>query len=166
MMNIALKHCGIGIVLATSAVFFTGCATTTGECDPSSVDFFKNTSCLASGAYAQRQRDMQSTLAGEQDRNTAFKAVLAELQAEQARVKGQLRGSQARYGRLDAAWGDLKRSLDRQTRENQTLAARVSQIDGEMTGRKGGDSATQQATRDQLKRQVGQLQKELDAGVY
>jgi len=148
----------------------TGCATTPGQCDPKSVDFFKNTSCLASGAYGERQRDMQATLSIEQNRNAAFKAVLAELEAEQTRVKGQLKTRQADYARLDGAWRKLKQSLADEMQSSRSLARRVDQIDSGVKARAGSDgtadAAAKRATRDQLQRQIQLLEKELDAGVY
>ncbi len=154
------------MMAAALAASLVACATTPGQCDPKNVDFFKNTSCLASGAYSERQRSLRSTLESEQSQNAAFRAVLAELQVEQAQVKGQLRGRQAEYARLDAAWGDLKRSLAGQIQQNRSLGARVGQIDSEVKGRKGADPAKQRETRDQLQRQIVLLEQELNAGVY
>ena len=155
------------VVLAAG---IAGCATTPGECDPTARDFFKNTGCLASGAYGERQRAMQATLAQEQGLNASFRSVLSELQAEQSKVTGDLSSRQADYARLDAAWGDLKRSLAAETKANRALAARVSAIDSSVQSRKaadvGSDVAAKQAARDDLKLKVSMLEKELAAGVY
>jgi hypothetical protein len=161
----ALAACAVAF-----AAILAGCATTPGECDPTSRDFFKNTGCLASGAYGERQRAMQATLAQEQSLNASFRTVLSELQAEQSKVKGDLSSRQADYARLDAAWGDLKRSLAAETKANRELAARVSAIDGGVQARKAADAGTdvaaKQAARDDLKLKVSMLEKELAAGVY
>jgi hypothetical protein len=160
----------LATLVAAMATFAAGCATTMGECDPSSPDFFKNTSCLASGAYGERQRAMQATLAQEQSRNAAFRAVLAELQAEQARVKGQLSAREADYAGLDAAWRNLKQSLAAETKTNRALEARVAGIDSSVQARKGVDSsadvAARRATRDDLRLKVSMLEQELAAGIY
>ncbi|QVL49609.1 MAG: hypothetical protein KFB96_03635 [Thiocapsa sp.] len=152
------------------AASIAGCATTPGACDPTSRDFFKNTGCLASGSYGERQRAMQRTLDQEQRLNASFRSVLSELQAEQSKVKGDLSSRQADYARLDAAWGDLKRSLAAETKANRELAARVSAIDSSVQSRKAADAGTdvvaKQAARDDLKLKVSMLEKELAAGVY
>jgi hypothetical protein len=152
------------------AASIAGCATTPGECDPTARDFFNNTGCLASGAYGERQRAMQATLDQEQRLNASFRSVLSELQAEQSKVKGDLSSRQADYARLDAAWGDLKRSLAAETKVNREFAARVSSIDSSVQARKaadtGNDVAAKQAARDDLKLKVSMLEKELAAGVY
>ncbi len=163
---IVSKRGALAAVVASLAASLLGCATSPGQCDPKNVDFFKNTSCLASGAYSERQRSLQSTLASEQSQNAAFRAVLTELETEQAAVKGKLRGRQAEYARLDAAWGNLKRSLHGELARNRALAARVEEIDGGVRGRKGADAAQQRATREQLQRQIVLLEQELNAGVY
>lgn len=159
-----------GMTTIALAVLLAGCATTAGQCDPTSRDFFKNSSCLVSGAYGERQRAMQSTLDQEQSRNAAFRAVLAELQAERAAVKGQLSARQGEYARLDAAWRNLKQSLAAESKTNRDLAARVDAIDSSVASRKEADSsadvASRQAARDDLKLKVSMLEKELSAGVY
>ncbi|HSO84159.1 hypothetical protein, partial [Thiocapsa sp.] len=123
-----------------------------------------------SGAYGERQHAMQATLAREQGLNASFRSVLSELQAEQSKVKGELSSRQADYARLDAAWGDLKRSLAAETKANRALAARVSAIDSSVQSRKAADSGSdvsaKQAARDDLKLKVSMLEKELAAGVY
>lgn len=178
MMNIeTIQLTGVSLarpVLLSCAVALAasiaGCATTPGACDPTSRDFFKNTGCLASGSYGERQRAMQATLAQEQSLNASFRSVLSELQAEQSKVKGDLSSRQADYARLDAAWGDLKRSLAAETKANRELAARVSAIDSSVQSRKAADAGTdvvaKQAARDDLKLKVSMLEKELAAGVY
>ncbi len=166
MKSIMMIRTVRGAIAATLVAWLAGCATTPGQCDPKEVDFFKNTGCLASGSYAQRQRTLQSTLASEQSQNAAFRAVLSELQAEQTQVKGQLRARQSDYARLDTAWGNLKRSLHGQLQQNRALAARIEEIDGGVQSRRGADAAKQRETRDQLQRQIVLLEQELNAGVY
>jgi hypothetical protein len=156
----------IGVMVS----LLTGCATTAGECDPSTADFFKNTSCLASGAYGERQRAMQATLAAEQSRNDAFRAVLAELRAEQSQVSSQLGARQSDYARLDAAWRELEQSLAAETKTNRALASRIAALDSSVQARKqvdsGADLAAKQAKRDDLERKLSLLERELAAGVY
>ena len=157
-------------LLIGASLALAGCATTPGECDPTKESFYNNTSCLASGAYAQRQRNLQTELAAEQSRNAAFKAVLEELQLEQAQVRSTLKAREVRYARLDAAWADLKRSLRAEQQQNAVLASRIEQIDREVEARKapiaGTDAERKAQVRDDLQRKVSLLQQELDAGVY
>ncbi len=170
MIRTTPAQAALGTAAIALATLLAGCATTAGQCDPSSPDFFKNTGCLVSGAYGERQRAMQSTLDQEQSRNAAFRAVLAELQAEQAAVKGQLSARQGEYARLDAAWRNLKQSLAAESKTNRDLAARVDAIDGSVASRKDTDSsadvAARRAARDDLKLKVSMLEQELSAGVY
>lgn len=158
------------VVVAACSLPLFGCATTPGQCDPREVDFFKNTGCLASGAYGERQRAMQTTLGEEQRRNNAFRAVLGELKAEQTRVNKKLGARQADYARLDASWRRLKQSLASEMKASPALAGRVQRIDREVAARKAADGAAdaakRRATRDNLQRQVTLLEKELDVGVY
>ena len=158
------------VLVAACGLPLFGCATTPGQCDPREVDFFKNTGCLASGAYGERQRAMQATLGEEQRRNAAFRAVLTELKAEQTKVSRQLGARQAEYTRLDAAWRRLKQSLASDMKASPALADRVQRIDREVAARKAEDGAAdvakRRATRDDLQRQVTLLEKELDVGVY
>jgi hypothetical protein len=147
-----------------------GCATTPGECDPTARDFFKNTSCLASGSYAQRERDMQVTLAQERSRNESFRALLDELRAEEAQVKGQVKARQAESARLDRAWGKLKQDLRAASAGGGggALDSRIAGIDRDVQDLKKaearGDDAAKSALRDNLKRRVSLLEKELEAG--
>ena len=161
--------CPLTVVISASLIL-GGCATTPGDCDPSKESFYNNTSCLASGAYKQRQRNLQTELAAEQSRNAAFKAVLAELQLEQSQVRTTLKAREARYARLDAAWRDLKRSLGTEQQQNTALASRIEQIDSEVEARKApaieSEAKRKTQMREDLKRQVLLLQQELDAGVY
>lgn len=150
---------GVGVAIAGG---LSGCATTPADCDPSNADFFNNTSCLASGAYRQRQRDLQSTLSSEQSRNRAFKTLLADLEAEQAAVRSDLRTQQAAYARAQANWREIKRSLAAESSKNPALATRVRQIDEDLAA----IEANKRAERDSLANQVKLLQQELDAGVY
>lgn len=160
-MRSILYRLPIAAVLLPAALL-NGCATTPGECDPSRADFFNNTSCLASGAYAQRQRDLESTLAAERSRNQAFKTLLADLQTEQASVRSDLRARQAAYRRADANWRQIKRSLSAETSASPALATRVRQIDEDFARVEAGKVAE----RDALAKRVKLLQQELDAGVY
>ena len=156
--------------LTSLPLILAGCATTPGDCDPSKESFYNNTSCLASGAYEQRQRDLQTELVAEQRRNAAFKAVLTELQLEQSQVRSTLKVREARYARLDTAWRDLKRSLSAEQQQNAALASRIEQIDSEVKARKAPVNETEinrkTQVREDLKRKVQMLQQELDAGVY
>ncbi|WP_295886451.1 hypothetical protein [uncultured Thiohalocapsa sp.] len=152
------------LFIASSALLPTllasGCATTPGACDPTRADFFSNTSCLASGAYRQRQRDLQSELSAEQERNRALKALLADLEAEQADVRSDLRARQAAYNRARANWQRLKQTLAAERSANAALDARVRQIDQDF----GSAVSGRQAERDALLNQVRLLEQELDAG--
>jgi chromosome segregation ATPase len=140
----------------------SGCATTPGQCDPSHPDFFNNVSCLTSGAYSQRQRDLESTLSAERSRNEIFQALLADLRAEQAAVGRDLRSKQASLQRADATWRQLKGGLAAETRASPALAARVRQIDDDFAAVEAGKVAE----RDALANRVALLQQELDAGIY
>ena len=150
--------------------WLTGCASTPAECNPREVDFFKNTGCLVSGAYRERQQGLETDLAGEQARNQAFRSVLADLQAEQVETRMTLHEREQAYARLDAAWRNLKQRLAAQMKTSRTLAARVKRIDGTLKGRKaadtGADAARRRAVRDDLSRQITLLERELDAGVH
>ncbi len=153
------------LLLSTTTLLASGlcgCATTPGACDPTREDFFNNTSCLASGAYGQRQRDLQSTLASEQGRNRAFKTLLADLEAQQAAGRSDLRAQQAALARAEASWRQIKQSLASASRDNPALASRVRIIDEDMSGLE----ASKRAERDALANQVKLLQQELDAGIY
>jgi hypothetical protein len=147
-----------------------GCASTPGECNPKEVDFFKNTSCLVSGAYGERKRGLESDLAAEQARNKAFRSVLAELQVEQVETRMTVHAREQAYARLDTAWRSLKQNLAGQMKRSRTLAARVRQIDGTVSARKASDPragvAQRRAVRDDLSRQITLLERELDAGVH
>ena len=161
MMSFLLSKLPMAAVLLPSALL-VGCATTPGECDPSSANFFNNASCLASGAYAQRQRNLESTLASEQSRNQAFKNLLAGLQTEQTAVRSDLRSRQAAYRRADDSWRQIKRSLAAESAANPALATRIRQIDDDFARAEAGKVAK----RDALANKVKLLQRELDAGVY
>lgn len=139
-----------------------GCATTPGACDPTREDFFSNTSCLASGAYRQRQRDLESTLTSEQSRNRAFRTLLADLQAEKTAVRSDLRAQQAAYARAEASWRQIKGSLAAASSSNPALSTRVRQIDEDLSELE----VSKRADRDALANRVKLLQQELDAGIY
>jgi len=147
--------------LAVTALL-AGCATTPGACDPTRDDFFNNTSCLASGAYRQRQRDLESTLTSEQSRNRAFRALLADIQAEKTAVRSDLRAQQAAYARAEANWRQIKGSLAAARSSNPALATRVRQIDEDLSELE----VSKRADRDALANRIKLLQQELDVGIY
>jgi len=155
-----------GAAAAVLATALSGCATSPGACDPTREDFFNNSSCVASGAYRERQRGLESTLAAEQSRNRAFRSVVAELDAEKAVVRSELRSSQASYARADAAWRNLKDSLAPKSRSNPVLADRIDQIDLDMAARRQADLAGKRAERDALAQRVRLLEQEVAAGLY
>ena len=146
-----------------------GCATTASECDPGRADFFKNTSCLASGAYDQRQADLQRDLAAEQQRNRGFNEVLAALEEEKAGVRSNLESRQSQYAKVDRAWQDLRRDLERGHSRNAALERQIASIDRQMARRKAAGPAESELKireRDDLERRLSLLQREVDAGVY
>ena len=153
----------LGLSLALAA-----CATTPGACDPAREDFFKNTSCLTSGAYRQREQNLQAEVARERRRNASFRIVLEEVQAEQAQTRGTLRSRQAAQSRLDAAWGDLKADLAGERRRDPALAERVQRIDRQMQERKApavqADPDRKRQELEDLKRQIRWMQSDLEAG--
>lgn len=165
-----MKHLIQLALLAAAGTLIAGCASTPGQCDPKKEDFFNNTGCLTSGTYKQRQRDLESELSRERSRNAMFRALLADLEAEQAQVRGQLQAKQAAYASVDAAWRDVRSSLSSEMQRNGRLRSRVNQLDQRVSGRKSvdatGDLAKKRAVRDQLKSEILQLESELDAGVY
>ncbi len=147
-----------------------GCATSTQQCDPKKESFFNNTSCLASGAYGQREQALEAELQREQLRNAAFHTLQNELAADQAQVARTLQERQQEYDRLDQAWGNVKRSLGADAGANKHLQARIAEIEQDLATQKD-PTATADATRraemrNDLKRKVLLLQQELDAGVY
>lgn len=150
------------ILFLLSALALVGCATTPDQCNPNNPDFFNNVSCLGSGAYAQRQRDLESTLASERSRNRAFETLLADLRTEQSAVKTDLRARQAALQRADASWRQLKAGLAAEAKASPALATRVRQIDEDFARAQAGKVAE----RDALAKQVKLLQQELDAGLY
>lgn len=150
------------VVILSPSLALIGCATTPDQCHPDNPDFFNNVSCLGSGAYAQRQRDLESTLASERSRNRAFETLLADLRTEQSAVKTDLRARQAALQRADATWRQLKAGLAAETKASPALATRVRQIDQDFAR----VEADKVAERDALAKQVKLLQQELDAGLY
>lgn len=160
-MNMSVLPAPILVVLLP-ALMLSGCATTPGQCDPNHPDFFNNLSCLSSGAYAQRQRDLQSTLSAERSRNQVFSALLADLRSERTAVGRDLRSQQASLQRADANWRRIKGDLAAETRSSPALATRVRQIDQEFAAVQAGKVAE----RDALANQVALLQQELNAGIY
>lgn len=143
-------------------LLLVSCATTPEQCNPNHPDFFNNVSCLGSGAYAQRQRDLESTLASERSRNRAFQTLLADLQTEHSAVRSDLRSQQAALQRADANWRQIRASLAAETRASPALATRVRQIDDDFASVQAGKVAERNA----LANQVKLLQQELDAGIY
>lgn len=145
------------------------CATTPEDCDPSRADFIRNTGCLASGAYETRQVRLQSELAQEKKRHQGFRNVLSALDAEKAAVASNLKESQSRYNRLDGTWQELRGDLLRHGAESATLERQIQSIDEQMARRKSpgaADTAQKVQERDDLRRRLSLLQKEIDAGVY
>jgi chromosome segregation ATPase len=146
------------------------CATAPKDCDPSQPDFFKNTGCLAAGSYEARQVQLQRDLAQEQQRNRAFREVLAALEAEKAAVKTRLSARQSEYGRLDAAWQELRSDLRQSSAESAALERQIASFDAQMARRKDGGSSAdvdrKVRERDDLQRRLLLLQQEVDAGVY
>jgi len=160
-MNMTLFPVAALVVLLSPAML-TGCATTPGQCDPNHPDFFNNVSCLTSGAYVERQRDLESRLSAERSRNRIFTALLADLRSERSAVGRDLKSKQASLQRADANWRQLKGSLAAETRTNPALATRVRRIDEDFAA----IEAAKVAERDALANQVALLQQELDAGIY
>lgn len=145
------------------------CATAPKDCDPSKADFFKNTGCLAAGTYETRQVRLQHELAREQQRNQAFREVLAALEAEQAQVARKLTARQSEYARLDATWQGLRRDLQQSNAESIELQRQIDSLDQQMARRKSvdpGNTVAKQRERDDLQRRFLLLQQEIDAGVY
>jgi chromosome segregation ATPase len=145
------------------------CATAPKDCDPSRADFFKNTGCLAAGTYETRQVRLQHELAREQQRNQAFRDVLAALEEEKASVKASLSARQSDYARLDAAWQGLRRDLQLSSAESVELERQIASVDQQMARRKtsvSADVAQKVQERDDLRRRFLLLQQEIDAGVY
>jgi chromosome segregation ATPase len=167
-----MKSIQKSIVLALSLclpLLAVSCATAPNDCDPRRADFFQNTSCLGSGSYETRQARLQSELAQEQQRNRAFRKVLAALEQEKVGVKSRLSASQSRYAGLDAAWRGLRRDLLQGNRESAELERQIASIDEQMARRKSagtGDVAQKVQERDDLRRRLSLLQQEIDAGVY
>lgn len=156
-------------ILLPLPLLAVSCATTPGDCDPSRADFLRNTGCLASGAYETRQVRLQSELAREQQRNLGFREVLSALDAEKAAVASNLQASRSRYNRLDGAWQKLRGDLLRNDAENAALDRQIQSIDEQMSRRKNpgsADGAQKAQERDDLRRRLSLLQKEIDAGVY
>jgi septal ring factor EnvC (AmiA/AmiB activator) len=156
------------IVLALP-LLAVACATAPKDCDPTRADFFKNTGCLASGAYDERQARLEDELAREQERNRAFREVLGALEEEKAGVEAGLRASQSRYAKLDAAWRSLRGDLLRSSAQSAELERQIGSLDAQMARRKASGSADVKKRiqeRDDLRRRLSLLQQEIDAGVY
>ena len=156
-------------ILLPLPLLAVSCATTPKDCDPSRADFIRNTGCLASGAYETRQVRLRSELAREQQRNQGFRDVLSALDAEKAAVASNLRASQSRYSRLDGTWQKLRGDLLRNGAESAALERQIQSIDAQMARRKSpgsSDTAQKVQERNDLRRRLSLLQKEIDAGVY
>lgn len=156
-------------ILLPLPLLAVSCATTPEDCDPGRADFIRNTGCLASGAYETRQVRLQSELAREQQRNQGFRDVLTALDAEKAAIASNLQASQSRYNRLDGTWKQLRGDLLRNGAESAALERQILSIDEQMARRKSpgsADTAQKVQERDDLRRRLSLLQKEIDAGVY
>ena len=156
-------------LLLTLPLLTASCATAPRDCDPGKADFFKNTGCLAAGTYETRQVGLQQELAREQQRNQAFREVLAALEAEKADVKRDLSARQSAYARLDSAWQGLRRDLLQGSAESAELKSQIGSVDKQMARRKAeesGDVTQKLRERDDLQRRFLLLQQEIDAGVY
>jgi len=156
--------------LAACSSTLGACATSPDECNPHEASFFKNTSCLASGAYDTRQGHLQSELAKERSLNRDFNAVLAALQKEQADARGKLRHRQGGYASLTHAWKRLQNSLNQTYSGNRALEQQIRDIDRSVSELKSqgnkADQRAKEAQREALRQKVSLLQKEVDAGIY
>lgn len=156
--------------LGIAAALIGGCATTPQQCDPRSENFFDNTSCLASGGYDQRQRNLEQTLRQERQRNTAFQDMLTELQAQRDQLERSRYTQKQDYRRFDAGWDDVQRSLAPLIAENKHLKKRIAQINRDLAKSRALASSTDTTRKteviEDLQHKVLMLQQELDAGVY
>jgi hypothetical protein len=162
---------GALVLVAAAAVLPAGgCGTTAADCDPSRADFFSNTACLAGGGYAERRSDLRAELARERRLNREFTRVYAALGEEQAALAARRGAADERLGRLDRAWRDLQAELRRTHGENRELARRIDAIDREIAEQAGPADPVQvrsrQQERDDLKRRLELLQRELETGLY
>jgi len=158
------------IVVALSVpVLSVSCATAPKDCDPDKADFFKNTGCLAAGTYETRQVRLRGELAQEQQRNRAFRKVLAALDEERASVAASLKARQSKYAKLDRAWQELRRDLRQSIAESAELNRQIASVDKQMARRKASgslDVSRRLQERDDLQRRLLLLQQEMDAGAY
>ena len=157
------------LLMLSVPLLAVSCATAPKDCDPGKADFFKNTGCLAAGTYETRQARLHSELTREQQRNRAFRKVLAALEEEKAGVTARLRARQSKYARLDRAWQGLRRDLQQNSAESAELERQIARIDKQMTRRKATESADvprKLQERDDLQRRLLLLQQEIDAGGY
>jgi chromosome segregation ATPase len=156
--------------LAACSSTLGSCATSPDECNPHEASFFKNTTCLASGAYDTRQGRLQRELAKERSLNRDFNAVLAALQEEQADTHGKLRRRQGEYASLTHAWKRLQSNLHQTYSGNRALEQQIRDIDRSVSELKSqgneADLGAKEAQREALWRKVSLLQKEVDAGIY
>ena len=158
------------LTLGIAATLSGGCATTPQQCDPRNENFFNNTSCLASGSYDQRQRNLEQTLRQERQRNTAFRDMLTELQAQRDQLSRSRYAQEQDYRRVDTGWNKVQRSLAPQIAENKRLERRIAQINRDLAESRALASSTDTARKTEiikdLQHEVLMLQQELDAGVY
>lgn len=150
-------------------LFAVSCATAPKDCDPGKADFFENTGCLAAGTYETRKIRLHSELAMEQQRNRAFREVLAALEEEKAGLAASLSARRSQYARLDQAWQRLRRDLQQSDTESAALERQIASVDKQMARRKSvatADLPRKLQQRDDLQRRLLLLQQEIDAGVY
>jgi septal ring factor EnvC (AmiA/AmiB activator) len=155
--------------LAVCSLILASCATSPDACNPREASFFKNTSCLASGAYDTRQGRLELELAKERGLSQDFHAVLAALEAEQADTRGQLRRRQGEYASLDQAWHRLQTRLSQAYGGNRALEQQIRDINRSLSELKSqSDEADLRAKEDQraaLRQKLSLLQQEVDAGI-
>ena len=158
------------LALAVTASLIGGCATGPRQCDPRNENFFNNTSCLASGSYDQRQRNLEQTLRQEQQRNKAFHDMLAELQTQRDQLSRNRYAREQDYRRFNTSWDEIQRSLAPQIAENRRLERRIAQINRDLAENQAlassSDTTRKTELIEDLRHDVLMLQQELDAGVY
>jgi len=158
------------LFLAIVTALIGGCATDPRHCDPRHENFFNNTSCLASGSYDQRQRNLEQSLHQERQRNQAFQDMLSDLRAQREQLARSRNAHEQDYRRLDGSWERLQRDLAPLIAENRRLERRIAQINRDLADNKAlapsGDTARKTELIEDLQHEVVLLQQELDAGVY
>lgn len=151
-----------------TASLLGGCATTPGQCDPKNENFFNNTSCLASGSYATRQRNLEQGLQRQRQRNVTFQALLDDLETQREKLSQTRQTREHQYEQFNAMWRDIQRGLSTEIGENERLKRRIAQINEDLAQSQSPNAnPTRKAELiDDLKHEVLLLQQELDAGVY